>query len=106
MADDIEDVSFLPGLYIHYCFIKALDIEYGMTELYMCAWTKYFTPKAQSQVIETPHSRPSTVLNVRKVQCVHLLCKIDGNAVVKSFHHLSKWNFIHTTDVHWGSIVV
>lgn len=33
MADDIEDVSFLPGLYIHYCFIKALDIEYRMTEL-------------------------------------------------------------------------
>lgn len=107
MADDIEDVSFLPGLYIHYCFIKALDIEYRMTEL--CVHEQsilYFTPKAQSQVIETPHSRPSTVLNVRKVQCVHLLCKIDGNAVVKSFHHLSKWNFIHTTDVHWGSIVV
>lgn len=35
MADDIEDVSFLPGLYIHYCFIKALDIEYRMTELCM-----------------------------------------------------------------------
>lgn len=105
MADDIEDVSFLPGLYIHYCFIKALDIEYRMTEL--CVREQSILhKKAQSQVIETPHSRPSIVLNVRKVQCVHLLCKIDGNAVVKSFHHLSKWNFIHTTDVHWGSIVV
>lgn len=50
MADDIEDVSFLPGLYIHYCFIKAFDIEYRMTEL--CVHEQSILhKKAQSQVI-------------------------------------------------------
>lgn len=33
MVDDIEDVLFFLGLYIYYCFIKVLDIEYRMIEL-------------------------------------------------------------------------